>query len=101
MDLDFNLTQLNELFHDLVAVRDNFEQAEKFSDAVSQAVGHEVLAERVQDFADQWNDKRDGMVEKLADMAKVVDTIHDSFITVDMELTDSVHSEDDNFSGNL
>lgn len=101
MDLDFNLTQLNELFRDLVTVKDNFEQAEKFSDAVSQAVGHEHLASAVQDFADQWNDKRNGLVEKLADLAKAVDTIHDSFITVDQELGSTMHSKDDNYSGNL
>lgn len=101
MDLDFNLTQLNDLFHDLVAVRENFEHAEKFSDEVSSAVGHATLANRVQDFADQWNDKRDSMIERLAEMATAVDTIHDSFITVDMELSGSMHSKDDNYSGNL
>ncbi|TFD56084.1 hypothetical protein E3T55_00095 [Cryobacterium frigoriphilum] len=101
MDLNFNLTQLNTLFHDLVTVKDNFEQAEKFSDAVSAAVGHAGLSDRVQDFADQWNDKRDGMVERLADLAKTVDTIHDSFISVDLELRNTAHSKDDNYSGNL
>jgi len=101
MDLDFNLTQLNDLYHDLLTVKTNFEHAEKFSDEVSAAVGHPALSDKVQDFADQWNDKRDGMVEKLAELAKSIDTIHDSFITVDKELSSTTHSKDDNYSGNL
>ena len=92
-DLDFNLTHLETLISDLRTIKSNFDDAEKFSDEVSAAVGHARLSSKVQDFAGQWNDKRREMGDKVGSMAQAVDGIHDSFISVDMELRDAVTVE--------
>jgi len=61
-NLDFNLTHLEALICDLRTIKSNFDDAEKFSDEVSAAVGHARLSSKVQDFAGPGNVYLQGQV---------------------------------------
>lgn len=85
-DLAYSTQDLVDLEGSLIIIKTEFDGAEKFSDEVSAAVGNAMLSGKVQDFADQWNDKRAGMAEKVGAMADFVTTIRVAFDKVDAEL---------------
>jgi len=85
-DITYDVGDLDSLAANLMTIKNSFDNAEKFSDAVSNAVGNAMLAGKVQDFADQWNDKRREMGEKVSDMATFVGNTRDAFQKVDSEL---------------
>ena len=85
-DIRYDVGDLDSLAENLTTIKTSFDNAEKFSDEVSAAVGNAMLAGKVQDFADQWNDKRREMGEKVSDMAIFVSNARDAFQKVDDEL---------------
>lgn len=86
-DLDIDLDLLDSLQGDLRVVRREFDNAERFSEAVADMVGHDALAGTVRDFASKWNLRREELLEELDHVAGAATAIHDTMVELDMELS--------------
>ncbi|MFZ4893415.1 hypothetical protein ACL9RL_03080 [Plantibacter sp. Mn2098] len=97
VDLKLDLDQLGSLAADLKSVSKTFTGTEISSDVLSQAVGHDGLAGKIQAFANKWDDKRVEMTERVDTVARTVQAIHDAFIEVDKNIAATAPS---NTNGN-
>lgn len=85
-DLNFDLQLLHQLRDDLDAVVNEFTNADKFSNEVATATGHDGLGGHVADFADKWNDKREKMLEAVTALQQKISAITEGFTDVDASL---------------
>lgn len=85
-DLNFDLKLLQQLRDDLDAVVNEFTNADKFSEEVATATGHDGLGSQVSDFAAKWNDKREKMLEAVTALQQKIGAITDGFTDVDKNL---------------
>ena len=90
MDLKLDLERLKKLNADLVAIRQEFEGADDFSDTVAHATGHDGLAGAVHDFAHAWNEKRPKMAQSVKDLEQKLSAITDGFTQLDTQLAQSM-----------
>ncbi|GAA4178244.1 hypothetical protein [Gryllotalpicola koreensis] len=89
-DLYLNLQRVRELYHELDAVAREFERADKLSDDVADATGHDELSGKVHDFAHSWNDKRESMNKNVEALRDQVKAVSDGFTQVDQGLADAL-----------
>lgn len=85
-DLSIDMEALRALAADLKTIQDEFEGADNRSEEAADATGHGDLRGKVQDFADKWRIKREGMVENIAALQGIIQQVADTFTEVDAEL---------------
>jgi hypothetical protein len=85
-DLVLDTTRLEQLYKDLVLVSSNFASVDFTTRRAAAAVGHHELAERIQDFADGWDNRREEITASLDALWHAVQAVHRTFTEVDAEL---------------
>jgi len=84
-DLNIDTAVLREAGAQLRIVATEFVHANVRSDDVAEAVGHDRLAERIRDFAHNWDDKREQMVEGVGQLAEIASGVGEVFEQVETE----------------
>jgi hypothetical protein len=69
----------------LRTVATEFENANARSDSAAEATGHRELAEKVQEFAHNWDDRRKKMVKNIQNLAEAASKTGEAFETLDSE----------------
>lgn len=92
-DLLVNIKMLDETEENLASILKEFTNAEKFSDDVAEATGHDHLAGKVRDFANSWNSNRNDMIDSIQVLHDSVKKIYDSFDQTDKSLADAIASK--------
>jgi hypothetical protein len=85
-DLDIDIDVLRETGTALRVVATEFEHANDRSDDAADATGHDGLADRVREFAHNWDDRRAKMLENIAFLAEAGVGIGDTFADIESEL---------------
>ncbi|AYG03075.1 hypothetical protein [Gryllotalpicola protaetiae] len=94
-DLQLDLQRLRALYDELSAVAREFEGADKLSDSLADATGHDDLGGKVRDFAHSWNDKREKMNGNVTALRDQVKAISDGFTQVDAGLARALQTSAD------
>lgn len=92
-DLNIDTTVLREAGSSLRVVATEFEHANARSDTAAEAVGHGDLADRVREFAHNWDDKRGKMLEGIAFLAEAATAVGEHFEDLETELVASLRGE--------
>jgi hypothetical protein len=85
-DLELDTTVLEECGRSLRLVQQELQHADSIADNYAETVGHPKLADRLHDFAGNWDDTRKemlGSIEGLGDAAKA---IGDAFVDIEEHL---------------
>lgn len=85
-DLSLDMNQLTVLKNDLKAITSELENADGNAQAAADATGHDELRDRVNEFADKWEIKRNEMLENVKKLSGIITSIVDTFTQVDTEL---------------
>jgi hypothetical protein len=75
-------------------VATEFANAGDISDEYSSVVGHDGLAGRLRDFADNWDDKRAEMLEAIQGLGEATEGIGSAFTEADNEMYDALMGKD-------
>lgn len=78
-DLRVDTALLQEAGAQLRVVAREFGNANATSEYIAEAVGHPDLAQSVRDFADKWDDTRQGMLSNIANLARSATGTGDAF----------------------
>ena len=84
-DVSLDYAVLRGAVTNLEYVAKQFEASGDTAAAAAAATGHEHLAGRIRDFADNWDDTRGRFRTAAEDLAKSIDEIRDAFETFDRE----------------
>ena len=85
-DLSLNPADVRDLGTHLSSVANEFRDANTRSDRIAGAVGHSGLEDAVKDFAHEWDDTREAMVDDIETLAKTSTAITDAFEQTDQQL---------------
>lgn len=85
-DLVVDSKMLHDLNVRLQFVLQNLEQATPISRETAAACASGGLAETVRDFADDWDDNREDLLESIREISQMVNTVDDGFRKMDAEL---------------
>ncbi|AYF98523.1 hypothetical protein [Protaetiibacter intestinalis] len=94
-DLVIDDEGLEELETRLRRVRTEFQNAEKGARHVADQVGHPGLADVVRRFGENWDVRREELIEELGGLVDVVQTIRETLDELDAELAASVPTGSD------
>lgn len=75
-------------------VATEFANADDISDEYSSVVGHDGLADRLRDFADNWDDKRAEMLKAIEGLGEATEGIGSAFTEADTEMYDALMGKD-------
>lgn len=82
-DIRLNYEVLRGATTNLEYVAQQFEASGDTAAACADATGHDHLAGRVREFADNWDDNRRKFQNAAGDLAKAISQIHEAFETFD------------------
>lgn len=71
-------------------VATEFANAGDISDEYAAIVGHSGLADRLREFADNWDDKRAGMVDAIQGLGEASKGIGSAFVDADNQMYDAL-----------
>ncbi|CAN5368876.1 hypothetical protein BH09ACT5_BH09ACT5_16310 [soil metagenome] len=89
-DLKLDMTELAAVKGQIQTVFDILDNSALFKDDTANAVGHSGLAAKVREFSDNWNDRREDVVERLTYVKDTIDKIESQFTDVDGQLYTSL-----------
>ncbi len=92
-ELRIDIDVLRETGASLRVVATEFEHANARSDEAAAATGHDDLAERVREFAHNWDDRRGKMLEGIMFLADAATAAGDQFATIETELVAALKGE--------
>ncbi|WGX98374.1 hypothetical protein [Nocardioides sp. L-11A] len=76
-------SRLQDLYTDLRVVSCNFKDADYSSRVAADAVGHDLLAGKVRDFATKWDDRRPKIIAALDTLWQSAQAIDENFRGLD------------------
>lgn len=82
---------------DVERIHSEFSEATDRSDRLADAVGHAALAERVQQFVDNWDHRRSELAEQLATVRDNLAVIVEGFAATDQELAAALTEQADTY----
>ena len=85
-DLSLNPADVCDLGTTLSSIAREFHDANTRSVRIAGAVGHSGLEDAVKDFAHEWDDTREAMVDDIETVAKTSTAIADAFEQTDQQL---------------
>ncbi|HEX5858847.1 MAG TPA: hypothetical protein VFY91_12135 [Microbacterium sp.] len=91
--LEIDVRELDSARYDIARVTRNFASADRISEDVAGLTGHDALAGRVRDFADNWDIKRGQLQEGLQFVQDALQAIVQTFEDLDLELAGSIPGE--------
>jgi hypothetical protein len=86
MPLVVDLLTMDAARIDVGRIRREFTEAAARSDRLAEAVGHPLLAERVQEFVDNWDHRRSELAEQLGVVGDHLQMIVSGFEQTDQDL---------------
>lgn len=89
-DVDLNLDDLQNLWLDLSQVCDQFGQTDGVGSDLIDAIGHDGLTDRLEDFGSSWDERREDMVKDLDTVWRGVKQVEQGFREMDKELGQSL-----------
>lgn len=92
-DLVIEVDVIERMRTNLGRVRREFENANDNATDAAEAVGHRYLAERVSNFAQNWDNRRRDLVEQIQTIEEQIDNIQEQFDVVDTELGSSLDGD--------
>jgi hypothetical protein len=92
-DLEIDTEVLNEAGRSLRLVANEFEHANANSDRAAEAVGHDGLAERVREFAHNWDDRRAKIVNNVVSLAEASTGIGGAFDQLEADFVAALKGE--------
>ena len=85
-DLSLNPADVRDLGSHLSSIAAEFRDANTRSDRIAGAVGHSGLEDAVKDFAHEWDETREAMVDDIDTLSKTSIAIADAFEQTDQQL---------------
>ena len=85
-DLSLDPADVRNTGTHLSSIAREFRDANTRSDRIAGAVGHSGLEDAVKDFAHEWDDTREAMVDDIETLAKTSTAIADAFEQADQQL---------------
>ncbi|CAN5488664.1 hypothetical protein BH10ACT4_BH10ACT4_04860 [soil metagenome] len=85
-ELRLNPADVRDLGTHLSSIGQEFRDANTRSDRIAAAVGHPGLEDAVKDFAHEWDDTREAMVDDIDTLSKTSIAIADAFEQTDQQL---------------
>lgn len=85
-DLELDTTALDECGRSLRLVQQELEHAQSIADNYAATVGHGGLADRLHDFAGNWDDTRDEMLGSIKGLGDAARGIGKSFEEIETHL---------------
>ena len=82
-DIDIDLGRLSRTASTARTLTNEFDDAEGFADDIGDLTGHDRLADKIEDFGNDWDVAREELREGLASVADFMQAIHDTFIDLD------------------
>lgn len=86
MTLEINTDTMREAGSSLRTVAVEFDAAKDHSREAADAVGHDGLADRLRNFADSWDGRREEILEDINTLSERCTVIAESFEQLDGEL---------------
>lgn len=85
-DLVLDMALLETLDARLATVLHSLEHAESIAHSTGAACGHKGLRDKVEDFADDWDDNRESLLDSVREITKMVNAVTTGFRDMDSEL---------------
>lgn len=85
-DLQLNPADVRALGSNLSSIATEFSDANARSDRIAASVGHSGLEDAVKDFAHEWDDTRESMIDDITTLSKTSNAIADAFEQTDTQL---------------
>lgn len=82
-DIDIDLGRLSRTASTARTLTNEFDDAEGFADDIGELTGHDGLADKIEDFGNDWDVAREELRDGLASVADFMQAIHDTFIDLD------------------
>ncbi len=92
-DLVVGTDLVEESASNLDIVAREFDDADRYAQAVADAVGDETLAEAINAFAEDWKERRGKMQENIANLAELTGAVASEFRGIDGDLAASLEEE--------
>lgn len=85
-DLRIDLHAMRAVGADLTAIAAEFQDTNVRSDRITDAAGHDGLADAIRSFAHKWDDTREDMLENVRGMSEAAVAVADVFEETDSSL---------------
>ena len=85
-DIQLDMDDLTALASDLATVIDEFEKANGNAKGVAEATGSSRLQDKVVDFSEKWDIRREKMLENVKVLQQTISQVIEGFTEVDTEL---------------
>lgn len=92
-DLSYDSDRLSDLATQLTKITGNLKDDRKLKSYDIEQVAHEKVAEAIDNFVNDWDDKRNKLVEKVESLAEMATTSHEQFEQVDLDLAAALTEE--------
>lgn len=89
-DVELDLHELLVLWKALSKVCDRFGYSEGVGSDLIRAVGHDGLTDRLHDFGDSWDERREDMVADLDTVWRGVKLVEEAFTELDRTLAEGL-----------
>jgi len=86
-DIDIDLGRLARTASTARTLKDEFDDAEGFADDIGELTGHDGLADRIEDFGNDWDVAREELGEGLTSVADFMQAINDTFVALDDKMS--------------
>ncbi|MGP3972153.1 hypothetical protein [Streptomyces sp. 6N223] len=93
-DLVINYDEIEDLGTGLETIRSELENSEDIADEYAEDVSHGDLADALEEFADNWSDKRGEIIEEIGNLAEIARSVGEGFSTMDLQLAESTQPEE-------
>lgn len=92
-DLSYDSERLSNLATQLSKITGNLKNDKNLKKYDVEQVAHEKVAQAIDDFVNDWDDKRNKLVEKVESLADMASKSHEQFEQVDLDLAAALTEE--------
>jgi malate synthase len=92
-DLTYDPERLSTLASNLGDITDDLKNDRDLKSYDVEDVSHQTVADAIDDFVNDWDDKRNKLLEKVESLAEMADKSHEQFEQVDLDLAAALKEE--------
>lgn len=85
-DVQILLSRLRSTESRARTLKENFDDAEQFADDIGGLTGHDELANKIEDFGNDWDNAREELRDGLTAVADFMKAIHETFADLDEKM---------------
>lgn len=93
-DLTYDSERLANLSTQMGTISGNLHDDRDLKSYDVEEVGHHKVADAIDDFVNDWDDKRNKLIEKVDALAEMASTSHENFTQVDLDLAAALTTEE-------